>query len=488
MTYSELTITFNIDYETPYTLTIVRSNGGTTTQTWDWVVTRAVGFEVTTGSPTATAGETAAINFKAAFDLDNPTGFETVQTLNEIVIKSETLGEDFIGVSSNNGTDTIFLNGSQFTTEFNNFVAPPDTSDIDLALVRSPHYVSTNFDIETTTKAIIDVTIWSGDLDDMPATVTYSLTRLRPTADAVTLDTNLSEIIRSQLTPVPNIVTAAPSQLVDSDSESVKWIYYNVSFTNPTVAVPNIEGTFSALDGYGYYNQNANPSKPTNKILLSNIGTKKIASNGVILIPFINDGTYTSVDVDTESGDINTNFVITTDVASAKFVQYVIVDPSQTTDRQVTITFNGDTPLSFVVSIVDECRYNPKTILFKNKNGAFEAISMFKKSTSSISTSKEDFVNQFTTNKTYDITAHQFRNINFEATEKISLNSGYISEDENESYKQLLLSDQVWFYEDGTLVPVNVETNDLTFKDRVNDRLVNYTIEFKYSYNTIQNV
>lgn len=101
---------------------------------------------------------------------------------------------------------------------------------------------------------------------------------------------------------------------------------------------------------------------------------------------------------------------------------------------------------------------------------------------------KEEFVNQFTTNKSYDVTKHQFRNINFEATETISLNSGYISEDENASYKELLLSDQVWFWIDGDLIPVNVQSNDITFKDRVNDRLVNYTIDFKYSYNTIQNI
>ena len=113
---------------------------------------------------------------------------------------------------------------------------------------------------------------------------------------------------------------------------------------------------------------------------------------------------------------------------------------------------------------------------------------MFKKSTSTIEVKKDEFVNQFVTNLSYDTSRHQFRNINIEATEKISLNTGYISESENESYKQMMLSDQVWFWEDGDLIPVNVVKNSLEFKTRVNDKLVNYTMDFKYSYNTIQNV
>ena len=238
-----------------------------------------------------------------------------------------------------------------------------------MALVRSPHYVSTSFDLITTTKVTISLYVWSGDLDDIPASPTFVQTRLRPIIDAVTLDTNLSELIRSNLNPTPNIVTTDPSQVIDSNTDAVKWIHYVAEFTDPKADVADVVGTFSALDGFGYYNQNANPTKPTNRILVSNLGNKKIATNGLILIPFVNDGTYTSVDVDTETGDINENFVITTDLDNAKFVQYVCIDPSQTTDRLVTVTFNGDTDVVLTINLVDECRYNPKTIVFKNKYG-----------------------------------------------------------------------------------------------------------------------
>lgn len=485
MTFSRIIIRFLQPFTTGFKIVIVRIlNGGTTTNTWDFVVARTTPFEVTSG---LTAIDTAT-NFEAAVATDLSTGFQTSVLGDTVTIESETEGEDFIGFSALNAADVLLLPNIAFITTFENFEPTVDVSNIDVALVRSPHYVSTNFTLPTTTRATIDVKIWSGDLDTPPASSTYTLTRLRPVVSAVNLDTNLSEIIKSQLTPSPNISITDPAQLVDSNSESVKWIFYEATFTDSENNIAPVVGTFSALDGYGYYSENANPGKPTNRILLSNIGNRKIATNGLLMIPFVNDGTYTSVDVDSENADINENFVLTTDNASAKFIQYIIIDPSQTTDRLITFTFNGTPNLVFSVELVDECRYNPKTIVFKNRYGVFETISMFKKSTSAMNVDKEEFVNQFTTNKSYDVTKHQFRNINFEATETISLNSGYISEDENASYKELLLSDQVWFWIDGDLIPVNVQSNDITFKDRVNDRLVNYTIDFKYSYNTIQNI
>ena len=478
-TYSEAAITFTTDFQIGDVITLIST---TNTYVTEFVASRSGAGEVTVGTPTATAGERTAINYEAAFDLDNATGYITTQTTNTVTIQSEDIDETFIAIVSATG------NVGTFTVSFNNYEAPIDTTNVGLALVRSPHYVSTSFALITTTKVTISLYVWSGDLDDIPASPTFVQTRLRPIIDAVTLDTNLSELIRSNLNPTPNIVTTDPSQVIDSNTDAVKWIHYVAEFTDPRADIADVVGTFSALDGFGYYNQNANPTKPTNRILVSNLGNKKIATNGLILIPFVNDGTYTSVDVDTETGDINENFVITTDLDNAKFVQYVCIDPSQTTDRLVTVTFNGDTDVVLTINLVDECRYNPKTIVFKNKYGAYETLSMFKKSTSTIEVKKDEFVNQFVTNLSYDTSRHQFRNINIEATEKISLNTGYISESENESYKQMMLSDQVWFWEDGDLIPVNVVKNSLEFKTRVNDKLVNYTMEFKYSYNTIQNV
>ena len=73
-------------------------------------------------------------------------------------------------------------------------------------------------------------------------------------------------------------------------------------------------------------------------------------------------------------------------------------------------------------------------------------------------------------------------------TESITLNSVYYPESYNEVFKQLLLSEQVWiFYEDYLLGAV-VKSSSLKYKNRLSDMLINYTIDFDFAFDTINNI
>lgn len=491
-TFSQIDIQFITPFEIDYELTIVRlGSGGTTTNTWTWVATRAAGFEVTEGA-TPTAAETAT-NFEAAFDLDFPTGFVTTVATDTITIQSKTSGEDFIGISAKNDAGLLLVEGTDYNLTFSNFTPTIDPTNIDLALVRSPHYVNTPFTLSTTKSVEIDVTVWDGDLTAPPATPTYTLTRIRPTVDFTDLQTNLSPLIKSSLDPKPVItLDANAGKVINSDNNSVKWIEYVASYTDPTTNIADVTGLFSAVDGYGYHSEGVNPTRPANRILLSNVTRRKAARNGILLVPFVNDGTYDDVSWEFSGGGaLDDNQSLSTSDLSNEFIQYVLIDLSKTTNEtEVRITFSlSASPVSdFVTDIIDECKYEAKTIIFKNKFGVFETLPFFKRSVNAIDIKKEEFVNKFVSGGTYDTTKHQYRNINYESREKLTLNSGYVTEIENESYKQLLLSDQVWLYDTKGIIPLNIETSNLELKDIRNDKLFQYTIDFKYSYDTIQNI
>jgi hypothetical protein len=467
------------------TIIITTQTGGTpSTKPFEWVATRTGAGEVTTGTPTGTPGEQSMIDLESAFDLDNPTLYITTQTTNTLTIQSETLGEDFLGIIQN------VSNTGVISVAFNNYIPPFDVTDIDLALVRSPYYVNTPFDFDTTTKATIDIRIWSGDVStDRPAAATETITKVRPTIDYAEFNTNLSNIVRDRLEPVPIITLTGATQVLDTPNTNIKWVEFIASYTDDVTQIADIQGTFVSSDGYGLYTEGVNPSAPANQIL-TDATYRKVSRDGIGIIAFVNDSTITSVDIDSDGVDLNDNIVITSSSNSTDYLQHLVIDFSQVpNDTYVTVTFNtASTTYVFTYEIIDECRYEAKQIVFKNKYGQFDTLTMNKKATTRIRTTSREFVNNYISSGTYDTEVHQIKKINIDATKSISLNSGYMSETENALYEQMLLSDKVYFYESGNLNPVNVENNSLEFKTRLNDRLVQYNIDFKYAYNTINNV
>jgi len=483
-TFSEVLITFDNDWilgdAIKYQTELLSTP--TTTGIWVWVASRSSGFEVTEGTPTANAGETAAINFKAAHDLDYPTGYiVTVQNNNEVLIQSETEGQDFISVRPANG------NTGTATIVFNNYIEPATPASVPLMFTRSPYYVNIPFLFETTTSATIELFTWVGDIDTPPATATETLTKIRPSIDYAEFNVDLAKTTRDQLEPKPVINLGSSSQVLDNDINSVKWVKYVANYTDPSESIAPIEDTLIACDGYGYMQQGANPSRPTNRIL-TDVNFRKTERGSFILIPFVNDSTITSFDIYSQLGTIDDNIAVTTSDNNYEFVKYLCVNVADTTTDDnivVTVQPSGDT---YTYQILDECRYTPTNVVFKNKYGAFENITMFKKRIENIKVDKQQFKNNYISGGTYDISRHQVKDLNIVGKESVKLNSGYITQDENELYKQLLLSDDVYFYEDNSFIPVRPTTSNLEYKTRVNDTVINYTIDFEYAFNTINNI
>ena len=67
-----------------------------------------------------------------------------------------------------------------------------------------------------------------------------------------------------------------------------------------------------------------------------------------------------------------------------------------------------------------------------------------------------------------------------------------MSEDYNEVIKQLMMSEYVWLTRttdtESKIYPVIPTTNSLTFKTSLNDKMVEYTIDFDYAFDKIQNI
>ncbi len=144
------------------------------------------------------------------------------------------------------------------------------------------------------------------------------------------------------------------------------------------------------------------------------------------------------------------------------------------------------------VQVLNECKYTPKKITFINKFGAFQDMYFFKKSVEKMNVKKETYKSNIIDGDSYDRYNHVNRDFNVVGKESVTLSSGFLNEEYNEVFKQLMLSEKVWMTEitdtEELVLPINVKTSNITYKTSVNDKLVEYTIEFDRSYDVINNI
>jgi len=246
-----------------------------------------------------------------------------------------------------------------------------------------------------------------------------------------------------------------------------------------TYGSPTIE-TFLALDGYGYFEDEINPELTRNALLTANTIYLPESTAGKLAIFAEGVGKVTIDSVDTEITDNgNTN----------QKIQYVTI-PADSSTIQVYDT--DDTTLLRTISVNNICepKFTPYKITFVNKYGAYQDLWCFKKSIETFNVTDERYKRNTVVNNSveYPLYNGQEERYNTNAKQSITLNTGFINEDSNSAIEELFLSENVWIRKDSKTLPVIPKTKTLTFKTSVNDRLANYTIDFDFAFNKINNV
>ena len=142
-----------------------------------------------------------------------------------------------------------------------------------------------------------------------------------------------------------------------------------------------------------------------------------------------------------------------------------------------------------------------RLITFINKFGVLQDLWFFLKRTKSINRTNESFKSNTLTNVTatsapsFSQTNAPKKLFNTQAKQTHILSSGYYPESANLFFEQLLLSEYVWYTrpEDtqpntDQKIPVVVKTSNIAFKTSLNERLIEYTIEFEDAFDYINNV
>ena len=382
---------------------------------------------------------------------------------------------------------------------------------------RSPYFVRTA--IANIAYATLDIEIYSGDKNtSYTGTPQYSLRKqILPNATGINFE--ISELIRDYLD-----MRFFGLYYYSDSYHSCYWVrIVKTSFDSNGGQLQQATSTDLAFDGYSYFEEGRINSFDNKNLLITNREVFALDDN-VYRIPvyigtdvniaFIRDGeivgTYVNTDNSLDTTDqvshITLNGTSEYDSFRARVANnYLGVFEDNKCISQYLNTLsigkvdtihigNTDGTLDIIkVKTIDECRYEPKKITFVNKFGVLQDMYFFKKMVEQMTTKRESYkANTLTNSNQYDTTVHTKRDFNITANESMTLSSGFLSESYNEVFKQLMLSEKVWITNttntEEQVLPINIKTSDITYKTSLNDKLVEYTIEFENSYNVLNDI
>jgi len=382
---------------------------------------------------------------------------------------------------------------------------------------RSPHFISaSNVDLAYAT---LDIEIYSGDRDtSYTGTTQYSL-RKQIVLSQTRVSFEVSELIRDYLDMLFFGLYYYPDSF-----HTCKWVRKTLtSFDGNDVQLSQSITTDLAIDGYSYFEEgNINSFNGKNLLITNrevfalddNIYRIPVYIGTDINIAFLRDGeivgsyinTANSLDTANQVSHISINGTSEYDSFRARVANdYLGVFENNACISQFTNSLsigkvdtihigNSDGTLDIInVKTIDECKYEPKKITFINKFGVLQDMYFFKKMVERMTSKRESYrANTLTYTNQYDTSIHTKRDFNITANESMTLSSGFLSESYNEVFKQLMLSEKVWITNltdtEEQVLPINIKTSDITYKTSLNDKLVEYTIEFDNSYNVLNDI
>jgi len=379
---------------------------------------------------------------------------------------------------------------------------------------RSPSFESISH--SNASYGILKLYVWTGDKNTVPTNPTYTIRKsaTTPTTGNPRVSFEVSELIRDYL----------DIEFDGNYSGQGVWVKVDLDVYNSSnISVIDYEYTTIAFDGYDYFED---PLPISSNLMITNRKLFVLEDNAfrVPIDTSLNDPTvtflkdneivgttsfqssnesseqirYVSIYGDTTNWDTFKERVLQDggkDYESNKCLEAYFNDYSiGAVDKIIISNTNANVKnITVDVEILEECKYEPKKVTFVNKFGALQDMYFFKKSVQSMNVEKESYKsNILNSSNGYSTSNHVYRDFNVVGRESITLSSGFLGEEYNEVFKQMMLSEKVWITnitDDGEQVlPINVKTGDITYKTSLNDKLVQYTIEFDKSFDAINNI
>lgn len=313
------------------------------------------------------------------------------------------------------------------------------------------------------------------------------------TAKSVVCEVSIDGTLRYTLTKNLPVIIAS-TQTINFDIAELARDYieieYQSAYVPQTVAISTVIKSYTLINGqgtevdsvtytdvgfeaYGTFDEGANPEVPFGRTKPTYlIPINEDTDTFTILVPNNTPGKLPSI--------TSLNGLIATSYSSS--------DTSVTTVDGVVCN----------IKRIDCTKYgNGNKIIYINKYGAQQDLWFFLKETKNLARTNEGYKSNTITYPsaaaaTYNVKNAPNKVFNTQGKQTHTFSSGYYPEFANQQFEELLLSEYVWLSTfrkgSGVIIPVKVKTSSVAFKTSVNDRLIEYTIEFEEAFDYINNI
>lgn len=366
---------------------------------------------------------------------------------------------------------------------------------------RSPYTISINETDQVVTK--IELRVWYNG-DTKPTAATYVLNKQIPSLTNIETYYNISPYIKDFFKQIK------PQTVLLKDIEE-KEMYCLVEvktfYSTDSIEYTDLDTlNFVAVNGFTNPHLGANQTIEDNVVYLTNSNIDILTNQSATTFSSFMNVPYFNVLVDWSAltgekiryqyKDLNgantTTIDILTDVDPAGIYCFKVpyrnsgsaYEYGNTVKVDDTSRDSGLVPLATIkYKTVCEPKYTPVRCDFINRFGGWQTIVFFKARTDNFEFKNSDF-KTLAENWDYNPSEAGTKSFNFEASQSIKLNTGWVDENYIDLMFDLCASETVLL----DSIPAKVKTKSLPYKTGLKDKNINYEVEFEYTYNLINDV
>ena len=352
---------------------------------------------------------------------------------------------------------------------------------------RSPYIVEISETGQDGSK--LEVFIWNGT-GAAPARPTYTLTKLIPASNNVKTYYNISPYIREYLSwnTRQEIYNTFPA------SNTSQWCnvqYKRYKLDGGVYTLLNTTTTY-AYDGLSWYEEGGNFALVYD--ILQKDGT----------FYYYYDGTNPSTDSSRRAGHImvrtGTSYKAkyTNLATAATFTQNLTNNSILDVPRVYQNYYAAGNKLEITVNLAGNdvtvwegyfkpfelCRYTAVLCDFVNRYGCWQRTWFFAASNDTFGIENTEYNLMQSTIPNYNTLEGQRKVFNTSAKKSIKVNTDWVTEDYNELLKELMVSEKILINN----YPAKLNTKSTELFKNINQKMINYSLEFDFAYNAINNV